>query len=192
MDTYDAIMKRRSVRRYTDKAVDDQTVEKIMQAAMYAPSAVNFQPWYYVVIKSREKMAEFVKIMDEVADKNIPGLKDRFKSHPEIVAESDYFIRYLGKAPVCILAFEHKKEYSKSESSIVQSVAVSIENILLAATEFGLGSCYLTAPLEAGLDGRIQEKYAPDKGKLVALVTIGYAETIPQAPRRKEGRYVII
>ena len=70
--------------------------------------------------------------------------------------------------------------------------SASIENMLLSAAAKGIGSCWLTAPVEGGKANAFRELYAPDKGKLVALITFGYPAANPKAPRRKEGRYIII
>ena len=61
MDALEAIFKRRSVRRYVKKEIEDDKVEVLLKAAMYAPSAGNEQPWHFVVVKNREllkKLAE--------------------------------------------------------------------------------------------------------------------------------------
>ena len=76
--------------------------------------------------------------------------------------------------------------------TIVQSVAAAIENILLAATDRGLGSCWLTAPVETGMSEELRDTFAPDKGKLLAIVTLGYSDQTPKTPARKAGRYTII
>ena len=53
MDALEAILTRRSVRRYTDEQIDDETTQKLLEAAMNAPSAANEQPWEFVVIRDR-------------------------------------------------------------------------------------------------------------------------------------------
>jgi nitroreductase len=56
MDALEAILTRRSVRRYTDEQIDDETTQKLLEAAMNAPSAANEQPWEFVVIRDREML----------------------------------------------------------------------------------------------------------------------------------------
>ncbi len=58
MDAMDAILSRRSIRRYTEQAVSDETIKELLEAAMSAPSAGNEQPWHFVVIKEREILSE--------------------------------------------------------------------------------------------------------------------------------------
>lgn len=64
--------------------------------------------------------------------------------------------------------------------------------MLLAATDKGLGSCWLTAPVEVGVAAELRDTFAPGKGNLLAVVTMGYSDQVPKTPARKEGRYTII
>lgn len=192
MEFKDLVLTRRSVRSYQPKPIEEEKLQQILEAGLYAPSAVNFQPWYYAVIKSPTAMKKLATVMSQAAKTMRPALEERFAKHPAVVEETTHFIDKLGGAPVCILAFQHKPEYSKTPGTIVQSVAAGIENILLAAWDLGIGSCWLTAPLEAGVDELLRQEFAPDKGSLVALITLGYPEKIGKAPVRKEGRYDIL
>ena len=192
MEFSHVISSRRSIRAYEDKPVSDEILQELLEAGTWAPSAVNLQPWYFVAIKSKEQMKKLVEIMGIVSQRIEPNLKERFAKHPAVVEETTRFVRQMGGAPVCILAFQYKPNYDKMDSSIVQSVAAAIENILLAAVEKGLGGCWLTAPLEAAVGDELRELFAPGKGPLVAMLTIGYPAQNPKAPTRKDGRYIII
>ena len=192
MEVMDALLRRRSVRKYTSDPVSDEILEDILKAGVCAPSAVNRQPWYFVAIRSREQMDLLMAVMDYVSQKIEPGLKQRFKNYPDVVQETTAFIRRLGSAPVCILAFRFRPDESDAALGEVQSIAAAIENILLAAVGKGLGGCWLTAPVEAGIGNQLRDTFAPGKGPLVAMLTIGYPEAIPPPPARKSGRYVII
>lgn len=192
METREAIYARRSVRLYQDKPVSDEDLKEILEAGMWAPSGVNLQPWYFVVIRSREEMERLYAIMGQISEAILPNLKTRFAKHPEVVKETTQFVRNLGGAPVCILAFQLRSEYDKKADTITQSVAAAIENILLAATDKGIGSCWLTAPLEAEMGENLRETFAPEKGPLMAMITLGYAAYEPKTPLRKKGRYIIV
>ena len=112
--------------------------------------------------------------MSDSSNKLHDNLTARFKSHPEVAKESLSFIRKLGGAPVVILAFRHKPSYTKTDDTIVQSVSAALENMALAAVDRGLGSCWMTAPIETADDLRLQEMFAPERGRMVALMTIGH------------------
>lgn len=192
METREAIFGRHSIRKYKPDMIPDDDLQYIIDAGLYAPSAVDYQPWYFVVIKSKEKMEELRKVMGEAARNLIPNLNSIFPKHPEVVADSVNFIGSLGGAPVCVLCFWHKTHYEKSDSSIDQSISAAIENMLLAATDRGIGSCWLTAPIEGLRADILQEMFAPEHGRLISVLTFGYSDIVPKRPRRRDGRYVII
>lgn len=192
MNTMDAILARRSVRSYKAQAIPDDVLEDILEAGMYAPSAVDLQPWFFVAVKSEAQMQRLLQIMASVSEKMRPVLEARFANNPEVVQDTTRFLLQLGGAPVCILAFQYRPEYKKTMESIVESVSAAIENMLIAATEKGLGSCWLTAPLETGMAEELRQAFAPDKGRLLAVITLGYAERTPKAPARKAGRFVVV
>ena len=62
MDVTKAILSRRSIRKYTDEPVSDDDVQALLTAAMHAPSAVNEQPWHFVVIKDRKTLEEISRL----------------------------------------------------------------------------------------------------------------------------------
>lgn len=192
MELKKAIMSRRSIRNYQNIHIRDEDLQEILDAGMWAPSAVNFQPWYLVAVRSQEQMHKLLRVMAQVSEDIKPALQERFQSHPEVINETTGFIRQLGGAPICILAFQLKPNYPKTDSTIVQSVAAALENLILAATAKGIGSCWLTAPVETGVGPMLRDMFAPGKGDLVAIVTLGYSAQEPNVPSRKEGRYTII
>ena len=192
MDVSEAIFSRRSVRVYRPDPISDEDLGEILNAGLYAPSAVNFQPWYLVVIKSPEQRAKLADALNTMAQKVVPILEARFQKNPEVVRETHRFIENLGGAPVVVLAFQHKPSYPKQESTIIQSVSAAIENMFIMAQGKGIGSCWLTAPLETGMSEEFQKIYAPEHGPLVAMLCFGYPAKAPKAPLRKEGRYLIL
>ena len=62
MEKLDYILDRRSIRRFTDEKIDNNQIKIILTAAMYAPSAVNMQPWHFVVIHDRSMMEKVMEI----------------------------------------------------------------------------------------------------------------------------------
>ncbi len=191
METRDAIIGRRSVRRYTEQPISDADLQDIITAGLYAPSAVDLQPWYFVVVRSPEKLEELREFMSEVYDRTEPVLLKRFAKHPAIVAETRVFLKSLGDSQCCILAFLYKPDYP-DKRVVMQSTSAAIQNMLLAAYDKGVGSCWMTAALSAGMDEDLRLKYAPEQGDFIAAITFGYPSYTPKAPRRKDGRYEII
>lgn len=189
METRDVIFARRSIRKYKSTPISDADLTDLLEAGIRAPSGTNLQPWYFVAIKSREKRDELIEIMGHVFGRVKPLLEERFAKHPEVVEETRYFLTGLGGAPVCILVFRLKDGYDFPDE-VMQSVSAAIENILLAAADKGIGSCWLTAPRHYARE--LQERFAPGKGEFVAAVTLGYPDQTPKMPPRRDGRYVIV
>lgn len=191
MDARECLLTRRSVRKYRTDPIPREVLERIMEAAVAAPSAINFQHWYFVVVESPERVEEIRQIMERVTDKFRPDLKKRFANHPETVTQTENFLNTLGHAPVCILAYFLKDSYPDRDGAM-QSVSAAIENLLLAAWAEGLGSCWLSAPQKLGFGPELQARFAPDKGEFVAAITLGYSDESPNMPVRREGRYTFI
>lgn len=113
----DCIMTRTSVREYTDKQVPDSVVETLLKAAMAAPTAMNKQPWHFVVITD--------------------------KAVREAIAQADQYIR-AKEAPLVIVACGDlaKEEEGEGRDFWIQDVSAATENILLAAHAQGLGAVW--------------------------------------------------
>jgi nitroreductase len=67
-----------------------------------------------------------------------------------------------------------------------------VENVLLAARDKNIGSCWLAAAEQTGYGDKIRDFFAPGKGDLVATVTLGYTENWPKAIERRAGRYIVV
>lgn len=156
--TTDPVMDRRSIRKYTAEPVDDATVERLLQAAMSAPSAGNQQPWQFVVIRDRQ-------------------LSDRIPSvHP--------YSAMVPQAPVSILVCG-EPESCKWPQYWVQDCSAATENILVEARSLGLGTVWLGVhPLEERVEGLRSLLGIPRQVVPFALVPVGHpAEEKPPSSR---------
>ena len=159
METYEAILTRRSIREYTGQKVSDELIEKLIKAAMYAPSARNYQPWHFIVITDREILNK------------IPGV------HP--------YADMLNNAPLAILICGDT-HLEKSEGYIAIDCAAATQNLLLAAHSSGLGAVWLGVyPREERMKGLIELFELPDNIVPVSLVSIGY----PAEEKIAENRF---
>ena len=101
MEFKDVVFGRRSIRRYTQEPVSDEDLQYILDAGLYAPSGVDLQPWYFVVIRSKEQMEKLASFTGRMSDQLTDVLRGRFQKHPEVAEESLRFIRQLGGAIFC-------------------------------------------------------------------------------------------
>jgi F420 biosynthesis protein FbiB-like protein len=173
-----AIERRRMIRRYTDQPVDAATVEALLNAATRAPSPHNRQPWRFAIVRGEVRACLARAMGDQLrADLTRDGV-------PADVIERDIGRSYqrITTAPVCILAcltmadmdvYPDERRNQAERWMAGQAVAAAIQNILLRATELGLGACWMCAPLFC------QEVVAstlqlPADWQPQALLTLGY------------------
>lgn len=116
-DFIDVILKRRSIRRFTDQPVEPEKLTLLLKAAMAGPSATNAQPWEFVVITEKEVM-------------------DKFRS-------GIMFGKMNATAAICVLGSTRMQKSKVGEKFWVQDCSAATENILLAATALGLGSVWV-------------------------------------------------
>lgn len=164
MDALNLIKTRRSVRRYSDKSVSNELIEEIINAARFAPSAHNKQPWKFIVTRDKQKLSE--------------------------LSESSDYAKFLSSAPVAIIVCADYKNSPQREVDkkhfveyfCVQDTSAAIQNILLAAHGLGLGSCWIGDYDEEQLSNMfdIQMPYYP-----VGIVSLGFTDKQPTAPKRK-------
>jgi nitroreductase len=191
MELKEAIMKRRSIRKYHDKPVSDDILHEILETAVWAPSGVNLQPWYFVVVRSPEERAKLSDLLLKTKKLTEPGLVSRFKDHPKVVEETLTFMETMGGAPVLILAFLYTKyESGEMHTSSVQSVAAALQNIALLAHEKGLGSCWTTGTLQVAKE--MEARYGEGKGDYMAMMSIGYCDFPESGPKRKQDRIAFL
>ena len=153
---FDIIRTRRSIRSYQSRAIPHETLIRLLEAASWAPSAHNRQPWRFVVLTDEADRRRLAKAMADRlrSDLQADGV-------PTAVIDADVnrsIARLTGAASlilVCITMLEmdtypDPKRQQAEHTMAVQSVAMAAQNLLLMAHAEGLGSCWLCAPLFSG------------------------------------------
>ncbi|MGD6933739.1 MAG: nitroreductase family protein [Candidatus Bathyarchaeia archaeon] len=188
MSIKDALKQRRSIRKYTSQPVPDTLVMEVLEAASFAPSAHNSQPWRFIILKDDKVKRELAEQMAEAwaADLKKDGAtieKEKF------IERRDRF----ANAPVLILAcltmeglrtFPEMEKQQFERDLAVESLGAGLENLLLAAHAVGLGACWFCAPAFCKQIVRKLLKI-PDSVEPSALVLMGYPAETPVVPRRK-------
>jgi len=142
MDVFEAIIKRHSVRAYLPDSIPRDKLEKILEAGHLAPSASHIQPWHFIVVIDPQKRRELSK----------GGL----------------FAKFLSKSPVVIVGCGDKKASTKWHAV---DTAIALQNMVLAATAEGLGTCWI------GDFDEVQVKKLlriPENFSVIALLAVGY------------------
>jgi nitroreductase len=182
MDLAEAIRGRRSIRKFKSQEVPRATVEKILDLALWAPSGMNRQEWYFVVVQGPKK-EELLKLFSAAFETFRPNLEKVFAGKPKIVEGMKQFFQTYGGAPVFIAAYAGK---SASGQWDTHSTAVALQNLFLAAHAEGLGTVWTDGILVK--EPEINAVLGIEGRKLVAVVPLGYPDEVPRTPPRREGR----
>lgn len=170
---------RRSIRRYLPDPIPSEMVQQLLTAASWAPSAHNRQPWRFAVIQTdavKQQLAAAMgqKLRHDLAKDNMPEAfiqKETSRSYGRIT-----------NAPLIIIActsmtdmdtYPDPTRQHNEWIMATQSTALAVQNLLLAAHAFGLGACWMCAPLFCQQTVQHTLSLAPD-WEPQALVTIGY------------------
>jgi nitroreductase len=177
-----AIRERRSVRRYTSDPVDDATVDALLEAAAWAPSAVNAQPWAFGVIRDRtllERYAERAKAI-YLADPPVAELaatpEPVLRHLRELLARPGYDVFHGASVLVTIYA---------TAPGGVPDCFLAAENLMLAARAMGLGTCPIGLALPLMNQRDVREELGVPAGVVAALpVVVGHPAEQPHATTR--------
>ena len=145
MDTYEAITTRRSVREFTGEPVSDLELDRLLEAARWAPSGLNNQPWRFMKVRDHSTIVELSNMT-------------RYRG---VIA---------GASAVIAVFLDAEAMYDRSKD--LMSAGAAIENMLLAVTDAGLGACWLGEILARRQDVEALLEVADDL-ELVAVVAIG-------------------
>ncbi len=187
---------RRSIREYNPNEVSDTVLNRVLEAATWAPSAHNAQPWRFVVVRGTDTKLKVARAMADQWRKDLAKDRVSEKDSGNLVNVS---IDRFSRAPVIIVPCLTMKEMHLYDDSRrrkveymmgVQSVAAAIENMLLAAHTLGLGSCWFCAPLFCPSTVK-SVLGTPSDYQPQALITLGYPACQPQPPPRKPLKEIV-
>ncbi|MBC2581676.1 nitroreductase family protein [Clostridium sp. DJ247] len=178
MEFFDLVKSRRSVRKYSSKPVNKEDVLKILDAANWAPSAMNRQPWEFVVVSGKwiQKLGNSYKGVVEEFTRQSNLLDDN-----PIISSEDFvkFAAVYGGAPIIIVVLVKKDDDSDWQKANLESASAAMENLILAAANLGLGTCWMTGPLKDENTIRHILNISDDK-EIVAITPLGYSDLKPK------------
>lgn len=163
MELFEALYTRRSIRKYQDRPVDRTVVDKLLGAAMMAPSAGDARPWHYVVVEGAEAVSQTVNALP----------------HAEMAKA----------APLAILVCADPG-LEKFPGCWMLDCSAAAENMLLAAHALGLGAVWVAVwPFDDFVKGAREHFSLPDAIEPLALIVAGYpAESVPSDDRFDPSR----
>jgi len=177
MDFFDVVDMRRSVRKFLPDMVKREDVLKILSCADKAPSALNSRPWEFLVVSGEKKAAlgaSYGRVTRERLSA-IPAKPGTPHSSPDFLQFADSY----GGAPLVIAVLMKTPEDPAYRKAYLESASAAMQNIMLAATALGLGTCWMTGPLrdEAGVRKTLG---VPEDREIVAFSPLGYPALLPQ------------
>lgn len=196
MDFFQVNRTRRSIRRYSAQPVSRTLLEQLLSEAIQAPSAHNRQPWRFAVIQDAETKTRLAVAMGEQlrADLAADGLDaaaieaDAARSYARVTGAPAVIILCLSMADMDRYADEKRShnEYLMA----AQSVAMAGQNLLLAAAAYGLGACWMCAPLFCP-DVVCAALELPDGWQPQSLITVGYPAEVKRKSRNPLEKNVL-
>ncbi len=161
MDILHLVKKRRSVRNFKEKEIPKNLEKKLIESLIWAPSAGNLQSRKFYFVRNQEKK--------------------------EAIAKAALNQNFISLAPLVIVACEDlniENHYGERGKSIfgICDVAVAIENMMLVASEIGLGTCWVGAFDEKEI---VKSLNIPTNLRPIAIIPVGYPDNVPPAPERK-------
>lgn len=178
-DIIDVIKSRRSIRKYLDKPLSKDTIDKLIDVAKWAPSGMNHQPWGFVVIQDKN-------LIKEVSHRAIPYIKKLIEKDRKLIrykkrmAVKDFNIFYHASCVIIILG-------RKDSFSYENDCAMAAQNMMLTARSMDIGSCWIGMMKVLEKDKWFRKKFEiPETYTIVAPIALGYfnKENIPVIERK--------
>ena len=188
MDLYDALMTTRAMRRYRDEPITDEEIERMLAAAVQAPSGGNIQPYQFLVVTDPDRRAAIGEIYRRAYDryepavlKLIPPFKDEAaqRQHERSWAASRHLAETIGDAPAMVLVLMPRISMTVQDElgdmdvgSPYASVYPAVENLILAARSMGIGTV-LTTVYRIHEDEVRAVCNVPERYEIAALLPLG-------------------
>lgn len=188
MELHDALMTTRAMRRFADDPVDDATVQRILRAAVQAPSGGNIQPYQFLVVTEQDLKDRIAAVYLEAHERYepavqqyVPPFKDEAaeRRHQRNWAATDHLARNLAAVPVMVLVLVPKismaiedEQGAMDVGPVYASVYPAVQNLILAARDEGLGTT-LTTVFRIYEDQVREVCGIPDRYEVVALLPLG-------------------
>lgn len=180
INVLDTIIARRSVRNFKKKNVDSATIDKLLEAAIHAPSTMNQQPWSFVIIQNKSLLKNISDLAKPLLFREIQKNKSKNTTHTFDVFENSNFNIFYNANTLILICGNGKLQFFDADCWLAAG------NLMLAASAMGLGSCVIGSALPALKSPEIKlQLNIPRDIYVVVPIIIGYPNELPIATPRK-------
>lgn len=179
-ETVKTIMERRSVRKFKPRQITDRELDAIIECGLWAPSARNTQNWHFTVMQN----SDLISWTNSEIKKNLPP--DVIAQVKKMACDFDNFSVFYNAPTVILVSGEDGDRFAEVNCGL------AAENMFLAAQSVGVASIaigWARLLLDASEADVVRKRYGiPDGYRILYAVCLGYADEVPEPPKRKEGK----
>ena len=185
MDARQAILTRRSTRRFLDKPIDDETLKEIIEAGRYAPSGGNSQSNRFFVIRDRKILDQLVEMVKDSFSKMevYEGMYKSMATSITLSKSGNYVFHY---NPPCLIVLANKKDYGNN----LADVACALENMMVYANAKELGSCWINQLRWLNEDEKLLKLFysfgMKEDERIYGALALGYPDSEDGLPERRQ------
>ncbi|MBL7156730.1 MAG: nitroreductase family protein [Candidatus Omnitrophica bacterium] len=188
MDIFSLIKDRKTIRKYKDKPIPKEIIDKIVEAGIWGPSVPSFlkiQPWKFVVVTEKKRIKQITELLKKSKKTGI-AINIMLSSAANIIDKAPFIIVVYNSKDLEKLKEKFKLIYSKFARIIkaaqLSAISAAIQNMILVAEDLGISSCWLDTPLFCKNE---INKIFNTNNELIAILTFGYsAEKGKRSPRK--------
>ena len=184
----DLVLKRRSIRKYKPDSVPEEKLKYVLEAARIAPSWGNRQCWRYIIVTDEPLRKKIIERASPLIEKIIGTLRKKIIERASPPPSEGRPIRsrdWAAQAPIIIVGCADPTKSGDKEGKpyYLLDMGISMEHIMLAAAEQGLGTCWIGG----GFDEKVVKEALgiPEEIRVVALTPLGYPDEVTEPRSRK-------
>ncbi len=185
MDAKQAILSRRSTRKFKDRPVDDETLKEIIEAGRYAPSGGNCQSNHFFVIRDKNILEKLtVMVRDAFSKMEIQdGMYKSLVNSITLSRSGNYVFHY---NPPCLIVLANRKDYGNN----LADVACALENMMICTNAMDLGSCWINQLRWLNEEEKLLELFysfgMKEDERIYGALALGYPDSEDELPERKQ------
>lgn len=183
MDILEIMKRRATVRKYEDRPLPQELLDKIIEAGVWGPSVLGMQPWNFIVIQNADLISRIAQLLFDQSEQEERGVGGLLYSASKTIRSAPVVVSVYTDHGVIERGKRYKGRYFETiKNTEVQAIAGAIQNMMLAAYSVGVAGCWLDIP---HLYASELKEIIPTDNDLVAILTFGYSSSSGLRSQRK-------